>query len=91
MEDKMKTRHTLLLLICFATGFSQDYYLHCGKILEVQSGKELMNQTIIVSKKKIIKIVDGFIPKAISISFAFALGIKPSTILIIFFFETIMV
>ena len=60
----MKTRHTLLLLISFAFGFSQDTYLHCGKILDVQSGKELLNQTIIVSNKKIIKILDGFVAKS---------------------------
>jgi len=46
------------------TAFSQDYYIHCGKILNTQSGKETDNQTIIVSKNKIIKIQDGFTPKS---------------------------
>jgi imidazolonepropionase-like amidohydrolase len=61
----MKTKHilTTLFLLFSALGFSQDYYLYCGKILDVQSGKEFSNQTIVVSKTKIIKIVDGFVPK----------------------------
>ncbi len=60
----MKLKLTLFLLLVITSSFSQDYYLHCGKILDVQSGKELVNQTIVVSKKKIIKIVDGFVSKA---------------------------
>jgi imidazolonepropionase-like amidohydrolase len=61
MINKISTTVLFILLSCFA--FAQDYYLHCGKILDVQSGKELSNQTIVVSKTKIIKIVEGFIPK----------------------------
>jgi imidazolonepropionase-like amidohydrolase len=53
----------LFLLICFG-GFSQDYYLHCGKILNVETGSELTNTTIIISKTKIVKIQPGFIKKA---------------------------
>ncbi len=61
----MKTKHhlSLLLLLFSVLGFSQDYYLHCGKILDVVSGKELSNKTIIVSGTKIIKIEDGFVAK----------------------------
>lgn len=61
----MKTKYTLtFLLILFSVfGFSQDYYLHCGKILDVASGKELIKKTIVVSKTKITKIEDGFISK----------------------------
>jgi imidazolonepropionase-like amidohydrolase len=51
------------LFICVSAS-SQEYYLHCGKILNTQSGKELSNQTIIISKNKIIKVQDGFIAKA---------------------------
>jgi imidazolonepropionase-like amidohydrolase len=61
MINKISTTVLFILLSCFT--FAQDYYLHCGKILDVESGKELSNQTIVVSKTKIIKIVDGFIPK----------------------------
>ena len=58
-------KHLLTFLISLVSiiGFSQDYYLHCGKILDVKSGEEKSNQTIVVSKTKIIKIVDGFISK----------------------------
>ena len=61
----MKTKFifTLLILCTSLLGFSQDYYVHCGKILDVQSGKESSNQTIVVSKTKIIKILDGFVTK----------------------------
>jgi hypothetical protein len=36
--------------ICVSVS-SQEYYLHCGTILNTQSGQELSNQTIIISKK----------------------------------------
>ncbi|TRX21000.1 amidohydrolase family protein, partial [Flavobacterium franklandianum] len=61
----MKKNHFLLLatlFICSAAS-SQDYYLHCGKILNTLSGKELTNQTILVSKNKITKVQEGFIAK----------------------------
>lgn len=51
-------------LFLTVSAFSQDYYIHCGKILNTQTGKETDNQTIIVSKNKIIKIQDGFTPKS---------------------------
>lgn len=60
----MKTKLTFILLYSFTFGFSQDLYLHCGKILNVANGLENKNQTIVVSKNKIIKIVDGFVSKA---------------------------
>lgn len=61
----MKTKFAILILSIFFTQvtFSQDYYLHCGKILDSKSGKITTNQTIIVSKNKISKIIDGFVPK----------------------------
>jgi imidazolonepropionase-like amidohydrolase len=58
---------SLVSLFCFLfslAGFSQDYYLHCGKILDVQSGKIATNQTIVVSKTKIVEIVNGFVSKS---------------------------
>lgn len=58
MKVKFACIATLFLLSTVA--FSQDYYLHCGKILNTQSGKELTNQTIVVSKNKIVKIQEGF-------------------------------
>ncbi len=52
-----------VLLLSITFGFSQEYYLHCGKIIDVKSGKISNNQTIIISKTKIVKIVDGFVKK----------------------------
>ncbi len=61
----MKLQFILTFAFAFLSQFTycQDYYLHCGKILDTQSGKELSNQTIIVSKNKIKKIQDGFVSK----------------------------
>jgi len=53
----------ITLLVC-QISFSQDYYLHCGTVLDTKTGKESSNQTLIISKNKIIKIEDGFISKA---------------------------
>jgi imidazolonepropionase-like amidohydrolase len=61
---KTKLSITLLSFLFSCIAFSQDYYLYCGKILDVQSGKELSNQTIVVSKNKIVKVVEGFEPKS---------------------------
>ena len=62
----MKSFITCILInLLFSTvAFSQDYYLHCGKILNTTTGKELSNQTIVISNHKIVKITDGFIPKS---------------------------
>lgn len=49
----------LASLVCFI-GFSQDTYLHCGKMIDVKNGKVLSNKTIVVSGNKIIAINDGF-------------------------------
>ena len=62
----MKIKFILNLLVFLAGQilFSQDYYLHCGSIIDTKSGKELKNKTIVISKNKIAKIVDGFITKS---------------------------
>lgn len=57
-------KHLILLFLFSTSGFSKDYYLYCGKILDVTTGKELINKTIVVSNTKITKIEDGFISKA---------------------------
>jgi imidazolonepropionase-like amidohydrolase len=54
----------LLLLCCFfisMVAFSQDTYLHCGKLIDTKNGKMLTNKTIIVSSKLIKSIEDGFV------------------------------
>lgn len=59
----MKNSFAVFFLLFCVLGFSQNYYLHCGKVLDVATGKELNNKTIVISKTKIIKISDGFTPK----------------------------
>jgi len=43
--------------------YTQDYYLHCGTILDVQSGKEIKKATIVIKNNKITKIADGYLAK----------------------------
>jgi imidazolonepropionase-like amidohydrolase len=61
----MKNKIILIFLIVnfYQNSYSQDTYLHVGNLLDVQTGKISTKQTIIVSKTKIVKIVDGFLPK----------------------------
>ena len=59
-------KHTFLSLFLILTSwsvFSQEYYLHCGNVLDITTGKINANQTIVVSKNKIIKIENGFLNK----------------------------
>ena len=61
----MKTKFIAIIITVFVTQIvlSQNYYLYCGKIIDTQSGKELSNKTIVVSKNKITSIQDGFVQK----------------------------
>jgi imidazolonepropionase-like amidohydrolase len=62
----MKTNQFLLMLFFVfqsIIGYTQDYYLHCGTILDVQTGKQIKSVTLIISKNKIVKIAEGFITK----------------------------
>jgi len=61
---KIKYALNLLIVLVYQISFSQDYYLHCGTIINTKNGKELKNKTIIISKNKITKIEDGYISKA---------------------------
>jgi imidazolonepropionase-like amidohydrolase len=61
---KIKYALNLLIVLVCQISFSQDYYLHCGTIIDTKSGKEFNNKTLIISKNKIINIEDGFISKA---------------------------
>ena len=40
---------------------AQDSYLHCGKIIDTDSGKILKNKTIVVSSGKIVAIKNGYV------------------------------
>jgi len=59
----MKKKLSILILLIATFGYSQNKYLHCGSILDVDSGKVLNKKTIIISGNKILKISDGFVAK----------------------------
>lgn len=71
LYKKLNTMKNLLLLFCLLISkavFCQDIYIQCGKIIDTKNGTTLTNKTIIVSKKLIKSIEDGFVvptdPKA---------------------------
>jgi len=49
-----------LLFISFGIN-AQDYYLHCGKVVDTKDGKVLNNKTIVVSNNKIVSVLNGFV------------------------------
>jgi len=56
----MKTLLSILAFV-FATVLSaQNTYLHCGKLIDTESGKVLAEQTIIVSGNKIVSVEKGY-------------------------------
>ena len=59
------TKLAFVLILAFntLTGYSQDYYLHCGSILDVQTGKQMKSSTVIISKNKVVKIAEGYTVK----------------------------
>ncbi|MBT8188025.1 MAG: amidohydrolase family protein [Croceitalea sp.] len=56
----MKSLVTMLFFFFTTFIISQNIYLQCGNIFDVDSGKMLAIKTIIVNKNKIIAINDGF-------------------------------
>lgn len=56
----MKNLITLLFVALSCSLFSQETYLHCGSIFDVESGKLLSEKTIIVSGNKIKSIENGY-------------------------------
>ena len=57
----MKALIKLVLLLVVANLSAQNTYLHCGKLIDTNSGEVLTNKTIVVSGNKIIRVEDGFI------------------------------
>jgi len=58
----MKKRLILCLsILCFSNMIAQDIYLHCGKMIDTESGKVLTEKTIIVSGNKIKSIENGYV------------------------------
>lgn len=57
----MKLVWTICLLIISFGIQAQDYYLHCGKIVDTKEGKVLNDKTIVVSNNKIVSVLNGFV------------------------------
>ncbi len=55
---------TVILFVSVQNSWAQQYYLHCGMLLDTQNGKILKNKTVIVSGTKIKEIKDGFVSKS---------------------------
>ena len=50
-----------LLFLVTTSFFAQDIYLHCGKLIDTNSGKILNEMTIVVSENKIVAVKKGFV------------------------------
>ena len=48
------------LLLLAPAAFAQKTYLHCGRLLDVRSGKLLSQQTIVVEKDRITAVQSGY-------------------------------
>tara|TARA_B110000240_G_scaffold20964_1_gene21310 strand:+ start:3302 stop:4579 length:1278 start_codon:yes stop_codon:yes gene_type:complete len=57
----MKKYLSLLIFFMSFSVSAQDSYLHCGKIIDTDSGKILKNKTIVVSSGKIVAIKNGYV------------------------------
>ena len=51
-------------MLASVAAIAQDYYLHCGQILDVNTGKYRSEQTLIITGNKISSIEKGFISPA---------------------------
>jgi imidazolonepropionase-like amidohydrolase len=57
----MKRIFFLLVVVLSFSISAQSTYLHCGKLIDTDSGKVLINKTIVVDGNKITSIQDGFV------------------------------
>ncbi len=56
----MKTLLSILAFVFTTVLTAQNTYLHCGKLIDTESGKVLTEQTIIVSGNKIVSVEKGY-------------------------------
>lgn len=56
----MKKLTSLLMMLLCISGFAQNTYLQCGKIVDTKKGTILNNKTIVVKGNKIVSIENGF-------------------------------
>ena len=57
----MKKTLSFLILLFSATTFSQNTYIHCGKLIDTQNGSVLTEKTIVVSGNTITSVRDGYV------------------------------
>lgn len=57
----MKRTLSLLLLLFSAAVFSQNTYIHCGKLIDTQNGRVLTEKTILVTGNTITAVQDGYV------------------------------
>ncbi|NND15324.1 MAG: amidohydrolase family protein [Eudoraea sp.] len=74
----MKSIVTLLFTLCIISLNAQETYLHCGTILDMESGKKWDQKTLIISGKTIKAIEDGFVEAAEGIK---VVDLKDKTVL----------
>ena len=75
----MKQLFKLVLFVGSISVFSQTTYLHCGKVIDTESGKVLTEKTIVVSGKTIQSVENGYTnPKN---SDAIVINLKDKTVM----------
>lgn len=57
----MKKLFFLIAMVCTLGSFGQKTYLHCGNLMDVQTGNVLSQKTIVVSGNKIMEIQNGYV------------------------------
>ena len=59
--NTMKQHFYLVLLFISTAILAQDTYLHCGTIVDTETGELLKEKTVVVSGNKIVRIENGYI------------------------------
>lgn len=59
-RKSIHTCATAALLLTAPAAFAQKTYLHCGRLLDVRSGKLLTQQTIVVERDRIVAVQSGY-------------------------------
>jgi len=57
----MKNLINLTLIFFTTIVFSQNTYIHCGKLIDTQNGRVLTEKTIVVSGNTIVNVQDGYV------------------------------
>ena len=60
----MKKLFFLIAIVYTLGSFGQKTYLHCGNLMDVQTGNVLSQKTIVISENKIIEIQNGYVSGA---------------------------